>query len=63
MLAARREEVLLRAVAELGPRAAWRLHDVTDTASTEALVRSVEAEHGPLTILVNNAGNTGCTHA
>jgi NAD(P)-dependent dehydrogenase (short-subunit alcohol dehydrogenase family) len=58
VLAARREDVLREAAAELGPRAAWRVHDVTDTASAGSLVSSVEAEHGAVTILVNNAGST-----
>jgi len=58
VLAARREDVLRNTVAELGPRAACVPHDVTDIGATEGLVKSVEAEHGPLTILVNNAGTT-----
>lgn len=58
VLAARREDVLRAAVAELGPRAAWRLHDVTDAASTEQTIAAIEAEHGPISILVNNAGST-----
>ncbi len=58
VLAARRQDVLRKAAAELGPRAAWRLHDVTDTASAEGMIAAVEAEHGPVTILVNNAGST-----
>ena len=58
VLVARREDVLRKTVAELGPRAAYCLHDVTDTPSTEKLIASVEGEHGPLTILVNNAGTT-----
>ncbi len=58
VLAARREDVLRKAAADLGPRVAWRVHDVTDTAAAEGLVSSVETEHGPVTILVNNAGST-----
>ena len=58
VLAARREDVLRKAAGELGPRAAWRLHDVTDAASAEGMIASAEAEHGPITILVNNAGST-----
>jgi NAD(P)-dependent dehydrogenase (short-subunit alcohol dehydrogenase family) len=58
ILAARREDVLRKTVAELGPGAAWCLHDVTDTAAAGAMIAAVEAEHGPLTILVNNAGST-----
>ncbi len=58
VLAARRREVLEATAAELGPRAAWCLHDVTDTASTQPAIAAVEAEHGPISILVNNAGTT-----
>ena len=32
--------------------------DVNDTAETEALLRRIESEHGPVAILVNNAGIT-----
>jgi 3-oxoacyl-[acyl-carrier protein] reductase len=32
--------------------------DVRDAAATEAVVRDVESRHGPITILVNNAGIT-----
>ena len=32
--------------------------DVNDTAETEALLRRIEFEHGPVAILVNNAGIT-----
>jgi 3-oxoacyl-[acyl-carrier protein] reductase len=32
--------------------------DVTDAAAVDAFVRSIEARHGPVTILVNNAGIT-----
>jgi 3-oxoacyl-[acyl-carrier protein] reductase len=35
-----------------------RLLDVTDTASVDALVDSIAAAHGPVSILVNNAGIT-----
>ncbi len=58
VLAARREQVLRAAAAELGPRAAWCVHDVTDTAAAQRTIEAIEAEHGPLSILVNNAGST-----
>jgi NAD(P)-dependent dehydrogenase (short-subunit alcohol dehydrogenase family) len=50
---------------ELGRAAAQELNtgfvqlDVTDQASIEAAVRHMEAEHGRLDVLVNNAGITG----
>jgi 3-oxoacyl-[acyl-carrier protein] reductase len=35
-----------------------RVLDVCDSAAVDALVESIAAEHGPITILVNNAGIT-----
>jgi NAD(P)-dependent dehydrogenase (short-subunit alcohol dehydrogenase family) len=52
----RREELLQLACAELGEAAAYIRHDVNDLASIPALVEQVEARHGPLDILINNAG-------
>ena len=56
-LTARRLADAATAVAELG--AATNLHphqlDVTDTASIDRLVATIEAEHGRLDILINNA--------
>jgi len=57
VISGRREDVLQKAVAELGPQVHYRVHDVTDYAQSEPLISSIEAEHGPLTTLVNNAGN------
>jgi len=42
----------------LGPSAAGMVHDVTDTGSASSFAAKVEAEHGPISILVNNAGQT-----
>lgn len=51
-----RTEAPLRAtVAELGPQAAYVLHDVSDTRSTPAMVEELESRR-PVDILVNNAG-------
>ncbi len=33
-----------------------RLLDVTDTAAVESVVRAFEQEHGPIDVLINNAG-------
>ncbi len=44
------------AAAELGPNARGYALDVTDRASFEAFVDAVEADLGPLDVLVNNAG-------
>lgn len=55
LLAGRREEVLARAAATLGPRAAHARCDVTDDASVEAAVAAATAL-GPLRLAVNAAG-------
>jgi NAD(P)-dependent dehydrogenase (short-subunit alcohol dehydrogenase family) len=51
----RTEGSLQSAVDELGPCAAYVVHDVTDTEGTATLVRELEARR-PVHILVNNAG-------
>lgn len=48
-------EVAAQIVAK-GGAAEFRRLDVTDTANANAVVDSVEAEHGPLDVLVANAG-------
>ena len=57
VLTGRREEVLQQATADLGAAASYRVHDITEHAAAAALIASIEQEHGPLTALVNNAGN------
>ena len=57
VITGRREELLVEAVAQLGPMADYRVHDVTQYDTTESLIESIEAQYGPLTSLVNNAGN------
>ena len=56
LITGRRENVLQSAVAELGGRAHYRVFDVTDTAHTAEFIASVQAELGPVDVLVNNAG-------
>ena len=56
VITGRREEVLQQAVADLGPAADYIVHDVTDTGQAVPLVAKVEQRHGPLSVLVNNAG-------
>lgn len=56
VLVGRRSSVLTEAVTQLGPAAAFEVHDVTDTKSAPDLVERVTKRVGPLTILVNNAG-------
>lgn len=56
VITGRREEVLMRACAELGTSATYIRHDVNDLPSIPALVQTIEERHGPLDILINNAG-------
>jgi NAD(P)-dependent dehydrogenase (short-subunit alcohol dehydrogenase family) len=56
VLVGRREAELAAAVKELGAGASHAVHDVTQTASAGALVERVTREVGPITCLVNNAG-------
>ena len=49
-------EELIAAIAAAGGRAIAVAADVADVASVEAMVARTEAELGPVTILVNNAG-------
>ncbi len=57
VIAGRREEVLRQACEQLGNSAGSIRCDVTDLARLPGLVEEVERRFGPLTILVNNAGN------
>lgn len=57
VISGRREEVLRKAAANLGEAADYRIHDVTEAASSSSLVESIETDHGPISCLVNNAGN------
>ena len=56
ILAGRRREALEAAAAEIGPHALCVPTDVTDPASVAALFAAVEAKHGRLDVLFNNAG-------
>jgi len=56
VITGRREEQLKAAVAELGKNAYYFVNDVTDLASLDGLVNNIESSHGPINILVNNAG-------
>jgi NADP-dependent 3-hydroxy acid dehydrogenase YdfG len=56
VITGRREEPLKAAIAELGKNAHYFVNDVTDLASLEGLVNEIESSHGPINILVNNAG-------
>ena len=51
-------EGITRAIGEAGGKGAGKVLDVRDAATCAALVDAVAQEHGPLSILVNNAGAT-----
>lgn len=56
VLLGRREDALQQAVAELGTNASYAVHDVTQFDAAPDLAKRLEADHGPITCLVNNAG-------
>jgi len=49
-------EAAIRTVAHIGADAAAYALDVTDRAAVDALAARIQAEHGPIGVLVNNAG-------
>ncbi len=56
IITGRREEMLQKAVSELGTNAAYRVNDVADLNETENLVNGIVESFGKIDILVNNAG-------
>lgn len=58
VIAGRDAERLAAAAAELGPAARTITHDVADADAAEPFAARLEAELGPVSILVNNAGGT-----
>ncbi|MGI4834293.1 MAG: SDR family NAD(P)-dependent oxidoreductase [Janthinobacterium lividum] len=56
IITGRREAVLAEACASLGERAHYLVNDICDLAGLDGLVAEIEATHGPLDIVVNNAG-------
>jgi NAD(P)-dependent dehydrogenase (short-subunit alcohol dehydrogenase family) len=55
VIASRKEENLQKAVAELGDNASYHVLDVRDAAAVEEMAAKVEADHGRIDFLVNNA--------
>lgn len=56
VITGRREAVLQEAVARLGEAAHYLTNDICDLAGLDDLVAHIEAMHGPVDVLVNNAG-------
>ena len=56
VLAGRRESVLREACGALGGGAAYLVHDVRDSEAAAGFAGRVQEKHGPVTIVVNNAG-------
>ncbi|HEV2485760.1 MAG TPA: glucose 1-dehydrogenase [Terracidiphilus sp.] len=56
VIAGRRREILNQAVEALGDCSFAFEHDVTDADGAAQLVEKIVSAHGPLSILVNNAG-------
>ena len=56
VIVGRRADVLQQAVDSIGPGAHWIQGDVTDLPSLPELVAEIYRRHGPVHVLVNNAG-------
>ncbi|HEX3358316.1 MAG TPA: glucose 1-dehydrogenase [Tepidisphaeraceae bacterium] len=56
VLVGRRADVLKKAAAKLGDRAAFEVQDITHVDQAESLVQRATKHVGPVSILVNNAG-------
>ena len=56
IVAGRREPELAAAVKSIGANASYQVLDVADTASHLGLARKLREQHGPVGILINNAG-------
>ncbi|ARK13607.2 SDR family NAD(P)-dependent oxidoreductase [Fibrivirga algicola] len=56
VITGRREQPLRDAVDTLGEKGHYMVNDVTDRDSLEDLVATIEATHGSIDILINNAG-------
>ncbi len=63
VLTGRRESTLQEAVAKLGDQAVYYVHDITELPTIPKLVADIEEAHGPLDVLVNNAGINMKKHA
>jgi NAD(P)-dependent dehydrogenase (short-subunit alcohol dehydrogenase family) len=57
VLLSRSEAKLQAAVQQLGPHASYEVSDLTDWKATKNAVERISAREGPISILINNAGN------
>lgn len=56
IITGRREDILKKAVQDLGDNADYVVNDIRDYSSLRPLVNRIEKEKGPIEVLVNNAG-------
>jgi NAD(P)-dependent dehydrogenase (short-subunit alcohol dehydrogenase family) len=56
IITGRREDVLIKAVAELGKNANYLQNDISEHKKIPEMIRCLEKQYGPIDILVNNAG-------
>lgn len=56
IISGRRQEVLAKAVEQLGKNASYIVNDVTDFEAFPLVINQIEKNNGPIDILVNNAG-------
>lgn len=56
IIAGRREKELAEAVQAIGPNASYQVFDVADLPKIPATMQALRERHGPIGILVNNAG-------
>jgi gluconate 5-dehydrogenase len=57
LIVSRREEVLKKACKSLGANASYITFDINQQHEVPGFINSIEAEFGPIEILVNNAGS------
>ncbi len=57
VIVGRNKELLKTASKELGEKACYYSFDITETEKTQPFINQVIDERGPISILVNNAGN------
>ena len=62
VITGRREEVLRNATQKLGERSGYAVHDITELGGIPGFIRHIESSHGPIDVLVNNAGINDVKH-